>query len=167
MSEVDRIANVTTFNGVQVLNGSIANGMQLQVGIFSSANDSITFSIGSSGSANIGTLTGGTTTTLSSMTVSTQTNAQTTLQSIDNALATISSNRATIGAVESRLNTTIANLANAQEQMSAANSRIRDVDVAATTADLTRNQILSQAGTSILAQSNQLPGAALSLLGGH
>jgi flagellin len=84
---------------------------------------------------------------------------------IDGALAKIDRNRATLGAVQNRLTSTIRNLANIVENSSGARARIRDTDFAKETAELTRNQILQQAGTSILAQANQLPQAALSLLG--
>jgi flagellin len=84
---------------------------------------------------------------------------------IDNALGEINSSRADLGALQNRFDHTINNLANIQENVSASRSRIEDTDFAAETAMMTKNQILQQAGTSILAQSNQLPQAALSLLG--
>lgn len=92
--------------------------------------------------------------------------AQSAINVIDGALAKIDRNRATLGAVQNRLNSTINNLSSVAENSSAARSRIRDTDFATETAELTRNQILQQAGTTILAQANQLPQAALSLLGG-
>jgi flagellin len=92
--------------------------------------------------------------------------AQDAIAVIDGALAKIDRNRATLGAVQNRLQSTINNLSSIAENSSAARSRIRDTDFASETAELTRNQILQQAGTTILAQANQLPQAALSLLGG-
>jgi flagellin len=92
--------------------------------------------------------------------------AQSAINVIDGALAKIDRNRSTLGAVQNRLNSTINNLASIAENSSAARARIRDTDFAQETAELTRNQILQQAGTIILAQANQLPQAALSLLGG-
>ncbi|WP_425319646.1 flagellin [Psychrosphaera saromensis] len=92
--------------------------------------------------------------------------AQSAISLIDGALAKIDRNRASLGAVQNRLESTINNLSSVSESTSAARSRIRDTDFAAETAELTRNQILQQAGTTILAQANQLPQAALSLLGG-
>jgi flagellin len=77
----------------------------------------------------------------------------------------VSAGRAEIGAVQNRLQVTIANLGTARENLSAANSRIRDVDVASESAELTKNNILMQAGVSVLAQANQQPSLALSLLG--
>jgi flagellin len=84
---------------------------------------------------------------------------------IDGALAKIDRNRATLGAVQNRLESTVNNLSSISENSTAARSRIRDTDFTSETAELTKNQILQQAGTSILAQANQLPQAALSLLG--
>jgi len=84
---------------------------------------------------------------------------------IDNALSEISDSRAYLGAIQNRFSHTISNLANVSENVSASRSRIEDTDFAVETAQMTKNQILQQAGTSILAQSNQLPQAALSLIG--
>jgi len=97
--------------------------------------------------------------------VTTAAGAQDAIAIIDGALAKIDRNRATLGAVQNRLQSTINNLANIVENSSGARARIRDTDFAKETAEMTRNQILQQAGTSILAQANQLPQAALSLLG--
>jgi flagellin len=91
--------------------------------------------------------------------------AQTALASIDNALVQIDEQRADLGALQNRFSYTISNLANVQENVSASRSRIQDTDFAVETAQMTKNQILQQAGTSILAQANQLPQAALSLIG--
>ena len=93
------------------------------------------------------------------------TGAQNAILAIDAALAQIDSSRADLGAVQNRFSHTISNLANVQENVSASRSRIEDTDFASETAQMTKNQILQQAGTSILAQSNQLPQAALSLIG--
>jgi flagellin len=91
--------------------------------------------------------------------------AQSAISVIDGALAQIDRNRSTLGAVQNRLSSTVNNLSSIAENSSAARSRIRDTDFTKETAELTKNQILQQAGTSILAQANQLPQAALSLLG--
>lgn len=104
--------------------------------------------------------------TIDTVDLTTVEGAQSAINVIDGALAKIDRNRSTLGAVQNRLNSTINNLASIAENSSAARSRIRDTDFAAETAELTRNQILQQAGTTILAQANQLPQAALSLLGG-
>jgi len=95
----------------------------------------------------------------------TQAGAQDALAIIDGAISQIDSQRASLGAIQNRFNHTISNLANIQENVSASRSRIQDTDFASETAMMTKNQILQQAGTSILAQANQLPQAALSLIG--
>ncbi|MEL0640304.1 flagellin [Pseudoalteromonas aliena] len=92
--------------------------------------------------------------------------AQSAIQTIDAALAQIDAQRADLGAVQNRFGHTISNLANVSENVSASRSRIQDTDYALETATLTKNQIMQQAGTTILSQANQLPQAALSLLGG-
>ncbi|MUH72184.1 flagellin [Psychrosphaera haliotis] len=102
---------------------------------------------------------------IQSVDITTSIGAQNAIAIIDGALSKIDRNRATLGAVQNRLQSTISNLANIVENSSGARARIRDTDFATETAELTRNQILQQAGTSILAQANQLPQAALSLLG--
>jgi flagellin len=104
--------------------------------------------------------------TIDSVDLTTAQGAQDAISVIDGALAKIDRNRATLGAVQNRLQSTINNLSSIAENSSAARSRIRDTDFAQETAQLTKNQILQQAGTTILAQANQLPQAALSLLGG-
>ena len=96
--------------------------------------------------------------------VGTAIGAQNALGIISGAIANIDAQRAQLGAVQNRFENTIANLQNISENASAARSRIRDTDFAAETSELTKNQILQQAGTSILAQANQLPQAVLSLL---
>jgi flagellin len=103
--------------------------------------------------------------TVDTVDLGTQAGAQDALAIIDGAIANIDSQRASLGAVQNRFGHTISNLANIQENVSASRSRIQDTDFAVETANMTKNQILQQAGTSILAQSNQLPQAALSLLG--
>ena len=97
--------------------------------------------------------------------ISDQIGSSAAVQIIDNALAEISDSRANLGAIQNRFSHTINNLANVQENVSASRSRIQDTDFAAETAQMTKNQILQQAGTSILAQANQVPQAAISLLG--
>ncbi len=97
--------------------------------------------------------------------ISTAGGAQTALGIINGAISNIDSQRAQLGAVQNRFENTISNLQNISENSSAARSRIRDTDFAAETSELTKNQILQQAGTAILAQANQLPQAVLSLLG--
>lgn len=102
---------------------------------------------------------------IDSIDVSTAEGAQTAIQRIDAAINTVDSNRAAIGAIENRLDFTISNLQNVSDNLSAARSQIQDADYAAETANLTKNQILQQAGTAMLAQANSLPQSVLSLLG--
>lgn len=161
MSEVDRIANVTEYNGTTLLDGS-ATGIEFQVGINDTANDRISVDIADMTTATLGTGGGGA--ALSTLDISTKAGAQAALDVVDAAIEDVSSGRADIGAVENRLQITTSNLASARENLSAANSRIRDADVASATAELTRNTILQQAGVSVLAQANQAPQLALSLL---
>ncbi|MBB1278812.1 flagellin [Pseudoalteromonas sp. SR43-3] len=92
--------------------------------------------------------------------------SQNALSIIDAALSKIDSNRSDLGAIQNRFGYTINNLANIEENLSASRSRIQDTDFATETAEMTKNQILQQAGTSILSQANQIPQAAISLLGG-
>tara|TARA_Y100000780_G_scaffold167566_1_gene152421 strand:- start:3208 stop:3561 length:354 start_codon:yes stop_codon:yes gene_type:complete len=97
--------------------------------------------------------------------IGTQSGSQDALAIIDNAIANIDAQRADLGAIQNRFDHTISNLANISENVSASRSRIQDTDFATETAEMTKNQILQQAGTSILSQANQLPQTALSLLG--
>ncbi|NMF48514.1 flagellin [Pseudoalteromonas arctica] len=103
---------------------------------------------------------------VSDVSITTQTGAQDALAAIDGAIASIDSQRADLGAIQNRFGHTISNLANVAENVSASRSRIQDTDFATETAHMTKNQILQQAGTSILSQANQIPQAAISLLGG-
>ena len=102
---------------------------------------------------------------VSDVNISTQAGAQNAISVIDAAIGQIDSQRADLGAIQNRFQSTISNLQSISENVSAANSRVKDTDYAAETANLTKNQILQQAGTAILAQANQLPQAVLSLLG--
>jgi flagellin len=117
------------------------------------------------GNSSLGTDAASALNAVSNVTLATEQGAQDALAIIDGALAQIDSQRADLGAVQNRFGHTISNLANIQENVSASRSRIQDTDFAVETAQMTKNQILQQAGTSILAQANQLPQAALSLIG--
>ena len=151
-AEIDRIAGDVEFNGVALNN--VAAGFTLTVG--SDSTDTITVATGLDVTvAGLGGLTG----------IATAANAGTTMGEVDTALNALNADRATLGSQQNRLEATISNLQSMRENVSAANSRIRDVDVAEETAAMTRNNILQQAGVSMLAQANQLPSLALSLLG--
>jgi flagellin len=155
-SELDRIVNVTEYNGQKLVDGSVSTGVSFQVGMKNTANDRISVSIANSGSTSLG---------LNDELLSSSTGAQKAIAALDTALQTINTSRGTLGATQNRLEMTMSNLAIMHENMAAGNSRIKDVDVAEESAAMSRNQILSQAGTSVLAQANQLPQSALSLIG--
>ena len=159
-SEITRIASATQFGGRTLLDGSLSGTNQLtfQVGIFNnSAVDRITLSVGNATASTLGV-------SSTSAAVSTTAAAQSALANIDSALSTVSTLRGQLGAAQSRLQSTINNLAVGVENLSAANSRIRDVDVASETAALTRAQVLQQAGIAVLAQANVSSQVALTLL---
>jgi flagellin len=155
-SEIDRIVNVTKYNGQELLNGAISTGVSFQVGVLNTGNDRITLSLATSSSGALST---------GASTLSTAAKAQSAITQVDTAIANVASRRNNLGSTQNRLSVTISNLGSIKENLSAANSRIRDVDVAAETADMSRNQILMQAGVSVLSQANQMPGMVLSLLG--
>lgn len=157
IAEIDRIAAVTEFNGVALVDGT-ATDIDFQIGIQNTDDDRINVAIADMTTATLG---GG----LTALDISDKAGAQGALAVIDQAISDVSSGRADLGAVQNRLQVTIANLATAGENLSAANSRIREVDVAEETSAMTRNSILMQAGVSVLAQANQTPSLALKLLG--
>ncbi|MEW6055444.1 MAG: flagellin [Bdellovibrionota bacterium] len=158
MSEIDRIANATEFNRIPLLNGT-GSVFDIQVGTRNNPNvDRITFF--DSSSADVSAVALG----INLSSVADKASAQNTLSAIDNAIVSVSSIRADFGAMQNRLQAIINNLAISIENMSAANSRIRDTDVASETSELTKNNILMQAGTAVLAQANASITSALSLL---
>ncbi|MCP4679849.1 MAG: flagellin FliC [Deltaproteobacteria bacterium] len=159
--EITRIASVTEFNSQKLLDGSTSGGLDIQVGLHNVAMDRISISITGTYTSQLGSSGN----TLNSQSISTVASARSTMAVIDQAIEDISGIRGDLGAVQNRLSTTVKNLATQRENLAAANSRIRDVDVAAETVSLTRSQILMQAGVSVLAQANQLPAMALSLIG--
>ena len=166
-SEIERIATITTFNGVALLSGG--STLTLQVGFNSGSTSQISFTGVQGTLQSLGLATSGSsalTYSINSSTISDgQSAARAALDAINNAISSLASTRGTLGAVESRLNVAINNLTVARENFAAAESRIRDVDVASEAAELTRLGILQQAGAAVLAQANQQPALALSLLG--
>ena len=179
-SEINRISTDTSFAGTKLLNGSFAGSFQ----VGADANQTIGFSLtqadgfsisGISAAANTSITTAtGATVLLSTIfvggsaggiSISSQSNAQNVLAATDAMLAVVDSKRAELGAVQNRLDSTIRNQANISENVSAARSRIRDADFATETANMTKQNILQQAASSVLAQANQRPQSALSLLG--
>ncbi|WP_404936123.1 flagellin [Pseudoalteromonas sp. SR44-2] len=129
------------------------------------SEDAFSLTPAGGGAATIGALGTSTLDKVSTLDLTTAEDSQKALSVIDGALAQIDSQRADLGAVQNRFGHTISNLANISENVSASRSRIQDTDFATETAEMTKNQILQQAGTSILSQANQLPQTALSLLG--
>jgi flagellin len=160
--EIDRIAKSSSFNAIKILDGS-STSVTLQIGSNSAASLNA-LSIGSPlGKATSSTLGLGTSAAVSAA-FATSTAAASFLSNIDRAISTVSTRRSEIGSIQNRLESAIKSLAIKQENMMSADSRIRDTDVAKEAATLTRNQILQQASASLLAQANQQPQIALSLL---
>lgn len=156
--EVERISQVTEFNGKKLLNGA-GDKYDFQIGINNDDfQDRISFDAAQLNSS-IGQL------GIDSLGVDSKENAQVGLESLDNAIQMVSGQRAELGAKQNRLTSTIQNLQVNSENLSAANSRIRDTDYAAETAKKTKLDILTNAGTSVLAQSNAQGQAALKLIG--
>jgi flagellin len=162
VAEIGRLANVTEFNGTKLLDGTASGGLTIQIGIHDSTDDRLSLSIATLTASTLGNASTG---FIASQSLSSASGAQDALAVFDAAIQSLSNARAKVGAVQSRMSVAVTNLATAHENLSAANSRIRDVDVAAETANMTRYQILTQAGVAVLGQANQLPALALSLLG--
>jgi flagellin len=181
-TEIDRISTDTSFGGQKLLDGNYRGSFQ----VGADAGQTITFKMTSAftisgiasstrGSATVTTTTSGepytvtknttavTSTSVSS--ISTAKDAQTAMANLDFMIKAVDSKRAELGAVQNRFDSTIRNQSNVSENLSAARSRIRDADFATETANLTKQNILQQAASSILAQANQRPQSALSLLG--
>jgi flagellin len=155
--EITRIQGSAKFNGRQLVS-STAETITLQVGLQNTGSDQIQVTLGG---VSLGTIAGGST-VLSGTTAS---GALSALSTIDSAIGAVSTSRATFGAAMNRLETAQSSIQTMRLNLSAANSRIRDVDVAQETSALSRNQVLTQAGVSVLAQANQLPQLAFGLLG--
>lgn len=157
--EIQRISKASEFNGRQLLDGT-GGIVEMQIGTRNDPNiDRLKYDASSIDSTleSLG---------IGSESVSSKEGAQLALANLDEALVKINGSRANLGALQNRLTSVIQNLEISDENLSEANSRIRDVDVAAETAALAKNQILNQAGVSVLAQANQAPNFALQLLNG-
>lgn len=159
--EITRIVGNTEFNGKKILNGGLSNAI-FQVGAGTSANNQISITVENlSGASGIGTIAAA---GVSIGSGATSTNVLSAIDTIDAAIATIDDFRSKLGAVQNRFTTTIGNLQSSIENQSAARSRIMDTDFAVETSNLSRSQILQQAGTAMLAQANQSSQSVLSLL---
>jgi flagellin len=152
VSEINRIAQNTEFNTQKLLNGSFSSKV-FHIG--ANAGQSITLSINSMAASNLG---------VNGLSISTQSGANNAITTIDNAIKLVSDERAKLGAVQNRLEHTINNLGATQENLTAAESRIRDVDMAKEMMEFTKNNILMQAAQAMLAQANQQPQGVLQLL---
>jgi len=155
-TEVDRIAEVTEFNGQALTNGTLTD-VSVQVGVNATANDQIAITLGDLTTATLGVDTG-------AVDMSTAGGASAALAAIDTAIETVSSYRASYGATENRLSSALNNLETFEQTTKEAESRIRDADFGAETATLSQNQILQQAGVSVLSQAKSINQSALSLL---
>lgn len=156
-SEIDRISQVTKFNGTALLNGS-GKTLDFQVGIENNPeNDRLQFAT-SATDVTLGHL------GISSTGVTSKEGAQENLAKIDSAIQMVNENRAGLGALQNRLSSTVNNLAISTENLAAANSRIRDADMASETSELAKQSIMAQAGTAVLSQANSSQNLALKLL---
>jgi flagellin len=157
-SEVDRISQSTEFNGRKLLAGE-GEQLEIQIGQGNKAEaDRFTYDLADTNTTadRLG---------VSSLSVRDKASAQSNLDVIDSAIASLSSSRANLGAMQNRLQSVVNNLGVYDENLSAARSRIYDIDMASETAEMAKNNILSQAGTSVLSQANQNPMLALKLIG--
>ncbi len=156
-SEIDRIASTTSWNSNNLLDGTTPV-FDFQIGINSSLNDVISFdsaqNVATTGSLGV-----------DGLDFTTKEGARASLSILDEAQGTVNGMRANIGALQNRLTSTVDTLAVTEENLAAANSRIRDTDIASTSSEMARNSVLLQAGTATLAQANQTSQLALKLLG--
>ncbi len=155
-SEISRVAQSTQFNTLNLLNGSFKDGKTLQVGTANVAAQRITIKISAMNATSL---------KVNDVNLKSQSGAQSAITKITQAIAKVSAQRSDLGAVQNRLEHTIANLDNVVENTTAAESQIRDTDMAKTMVEYTKNNILAQAGTAMLAQANQSTQNVLSLLG--
>jgi flagellin len=156
--EVDRISSATQYNGVKLLSGE-GDTLDFQIGTMNDAkNDRLSYQPQATDASTSAM-------GIVGMSVATKTDSQENLEKIDNAINHVNGNRANLGALQNRLQSTISNLEVKTENISAANSRIRDTDVAAATADMTKSNILTQSSVSVLAQANAAGQSALRLIG--
>lgn len=154
--EVDRIANVTEFNGQKLTDGTTTT-INVQVGIHATTDDQVAITLGDLTAATLGVDTG-------TLDLSASGTASTAIDAIDDAIELVSGYRSDLGAAENRLNSALNNLETFTENTTSAESAIRDADFGAETAEMSKNQILQQAGTAILAQAKGINQGALQLL---
>ena len=157
-SEIDRISAVTEFNGTKLLNGSGAQ-LEIQIGLNNNAAEDRLVMDAQKQNVTTDAL------HLADINTLSKEAAQQNLMRLDDAITIVNENRSSLGALQNRLQSSINNIGTYKENLEAARSRIKDTDVATETSELTRSNILSQAGISVLAQANQNPQMALKLLG--
>ena len=158
-AEIDRIAESTTFNSKQLLDGSledVADAAVFKIGANSYDEDILSVTIGGMASGDL---------SVDSIDITTDDNAKAALTALDNAIKDVSAQRARLGAAQNRMEYAIENLSTTSENLSAAESRIRDVDMAEEMVSYTKDSILNQSAMAMLAQANQQPQQILSLLG--
>ncbi len=169
IDEVNRVAQSASFNGTKLLDGSASAGIIIQVGANTGSTETITID----STALINATTGGSMsdvsdkiTALGSVATGSSANsaAQDLITSLDTALSAVETARSNLGAIQNRFSSTITNLNNSINNLSSARSRIEDADYATEVSNMSRSQILQQAGTSVLSQANQVPRTVLSLL---
>jgi flagellin len=158
IEEIDRIADTTDFNGLDLLNDTTGT-VQIQIQVGTESGETVTISLVDMTDAGLGL-------TAANFDLTTVTNASNALDLIDTAIDSVTNARSDLGASQNRMQSSLRSTQVAAENLSASESRIRDVDVAHETADLTRNSILQQAAAAVLAQANAQPQIALSLLQG-
>ncbi|MDR5659775.1 flagellin [Serpentinicella sp. ANB-PHB4] len=155
VNEIDRIAEQTEFNTQTLMSGALEdNGLKFHIG--ANKGQDIELKIDDMSANGL---------SVSGLSISGQTDANDTIETVNTAIETVSTQRSNLGAVQNRLEHTIRNLDNASENLQAAESRIRDVDMAAEMMEMTKQNILQQASTAMLAQANQAPQSVLQLLG--
>ena len=165
-NEIDRISSVTEFNGQKLVDGSLASGVtstshiMIQVGLDSGANSRINLNE----QMNLAAVTASSL-SIDSISVTTSAAALTALDSVNTAIGTVTQGRGKVGSVQNRLVRTVSNLSISIENLQAAESQIRDADIAEEVALLTRNQIMVQASTAMVGQANLIPQSVLQLLG--
>ena len=157
-TEFDRIATNTSFNGTSLLDGTIAAGSGLDIQIGVESTDTVTVEVEDTTAGTLGVDAG-------SIDLSSTGNPAAAMTAIDTALETVNAERAKVGAMQNRMDVAIENLSSTYENTAAAHGRIVDVDVASEMASFAKNQVLMQAGSSMLAQANSQPQMALGLLG--
>jgi flagellin len=163
-AELDRIATTTSFGGQKLLDPAGSYTGTFQVGANTASADQIAVNLGTAAFGSVTAVTGFDSTGLGVDALSLVTAASAAITAIDTAIKGVSTARATLGAYQNRFEHTINNINTAVENLSASESRIRDTDMAQEMVSFTRSQILTQAGTSMLAQANQAPQNVLSLL---